>query len=432
MAGSTQDLTVFKDQQVLVFDPNMNFIDVWRDAPLLAGFKETINAGTTPIQVELPRAFDNFDLVGSVGSRGTVGQGNIVQYWLFGPGLPSTGLLRYQGIIDRFDVQIKESGEETLVVTIVPFSSVLGDHGVTSAVTFGTFNQSSTYVDVLNMFSYWFTTTDSVTGHPYTYPLTYDAGNPSSSGVKAQYAFQAQNLLSIFQTVILMLPPNWFFRTNPGNTITVNASPTTPQHILNIGQNVTTPQYSQDWTQLKNVVYVTGATSSPTTPTNPNVTIPLVSATVKGSDIATFGERIIFKNDSRIIDEFTAQQYALGLLNAADRSQYRTKIRVPDYRGDFYPSVGYDIESLKVGDTIQLLDVTKAPSQSAAQAIWDVANWDQANWDQALQAALSPVVQITSIDYNFFYVDLELGGFQPNHDQSLSILMQRFNDFSMV
>src|SRR5690348_17597246 len=43
-SGYKDDLTVYKKQMAYVFDKSGNFLDVLRDAPLLAGFKETISS----------------------------------------------------------------------------------------------------------------------------------------------------------------------------------------------------------------------------------------------------------------------------------------------------------------------------------------------------------------------------------------------------
>lgn len=428
---SQEDMSVYKAQQVLVFAPNgTTFLGVWPDAPLLAGFKEAINAATTALQVELPRAFDNFDLVNSIGSGGTVGQGNIVQYWLYGPGLPREGLLRFQGRIDGYAPQIKDTGEETVTVTLTPMSAVIGDSAFAGTLFYGTPNIPSSYSDPVSMFGYWFQTTDLNTGHFYAYPLTLASGNPGSSGRSTQYTFQNQNLLSIMQTILLMLPPNWFFRPNPDNTVVLNASPTTAQHTLDIAQHLVNPQYAIDWTQLKNIVYFTG--KSQASPANPSVQVPVVSMTVAGSDTASFGGRYQFANDSRVTDANTAYVLAIGLLDALDKFTLRTKIRVPDYRGDIAQNIGYDIESFRVGDTLQLVDTAGAPSSSSFQSLWDQAQWDVQSWDSALSAVISPVVQIVSIDYQWYYVDLELSALQPNQDFQLFQIRQRFQDFTMV
>lgn len=405
-----------KNQIVQVFTPTGTFLDVWRDAPLLSGFKETINSATTPLKVQLPRSFDNYDQPGVSGSRGTVAQGNLVQYYLLGGNLPNIGQLRFQGIIDSIDPQISESGEESVTVTITPYSSALGDHGIATTQSFGTANTPATYVDPITMFNYWFITTDSGTGLTYANPLSLDPGNPATSGRVLQYTFQAQSLLSILNTLLLMLPANWFFRCNPDNTVTLNVPPVMAQHTFVVGQHVTNPQYSLDYTQLRNDIYISG--NNPAT----------INSRVTGSDITLFGQRLYTKNDNRIVDTNTAQIIAQGLLNLYDRPLVRTKFRVPDYRGGSYPYVGYDIETIKVGDSIQLID----PSSSArGSSLWGSAVWGTDKWGST-NGAIGAVSQIVSLSYNWDSIDLEIGQIQPSQAAALFLLQQAFQDFTVI
>ena len=403
-----------KRQIVQVFTSSGTFLDCWRDAPLLAGFKEAVNSATTPLKVQLPRPWDNYDQPGVSGSRGTVLQGNVVKYYLFGDALPATGLLRFQGFIDSIDPQISESGEESVTVTIVPFSSSLGDHGVATSVSFGIANNSATYIDPIIMFNYWFLTADVYA--TFASPLTLDPANPTSSGRLLQYTFQSQTLLSIFQTILLMLPANWFFRCNADNSVTLNVAAATAQHQFIVGQHVVNPQYSLDYQQLRNDIYVTGSTPA------------TIYARATGSDLSTIGQRLYTNSDNRIADSNTCTVIAQGLLNLYDRPLVRTKFRVPDYRGGSFPTLGYDIETLKVGDTLQLID----PSSSAINtSLWDNAHWGSSYWGGSY-GALDTIAQIVSISYNWDYVDLEIGAIQPSQSAALLNLQRAFQDYTII
>src|SRR5579885_1950374 len=259
--ASPLDLSGYKQQIVRAYQPDgVTFINQITDAPLLAGFKESINSAIQPLRVTLPRKFDSFDEAGISGNLGTIGLGNIWQYWLYGPGLPSTGLLRYQGVVDRYEPQITENGEESVVVTLTPQSAAVGDQGLTGVQQFGSPNQSGTWPDPITHFTYWFTHNDPITGQPYVFPLTLDPTNPTSSGTTSQYTYSQQNMLSVFNTVIQQLPANWFWRPNPDLTTTLNVAPVTAQHQFIIGRHIVAPTYSKDVTQLSNYIQVLGAT----------------------------------------------------------------------------------------------------------------------------------------------------------------------------
>lgn len=493
LAPATQ--SAFKQQMVLVYTSAGQFLDVWRDAPLLAGVKFAINSATSPIRVKLPRSFDDFDEAGTPGAVGTIGQGNIVQYWLYGPGFPTGGLLKFQGVIDKYEPAISESGEESVTVTLVPFDSAVGDNGVVGSITFGTVGVSASYVDPLTMFNWFFNNTNGVTGAPYSSALRLNSGNPTSSGGTATaYTFINQSLGSIFETIRKMLPSNWFWRVNQDKTVTLNVPPSTAQHTFVLGQHIAAPQYSKDWMTLRNVVQVQGnatiscsLTSALTARTpytslavsalpfalvsgqnlilNPNgtnaitvslsanaaagatsvsvvsfttpsgVTMPVgtqvaivVQATKMGTDISTYGQRLMQVADSRVLDVNTANALAQGLLNQYDQMVLRAPIRVVDYRGDTQTGLGYDIETIAPGDTCLIID----PSASGAPTLWDNAAWDDSDWDYTPGFALDQVMIIYEVNYRWDCVDLTLGSFLPNQDRALYELARSFQDFTLM
>ena len=490
-AQASPSLQAYKQQIVQVLSPSGAFIDVWRDAPLLAGVKFAVNSATQPLTVTLPRTFDDFDEGGTPGARGSIAQGNIVQYYLFGPGLPSTGLLKYQGVIDSYAPEIAENGEERVTVTITPFDSVVGDNGLTGGQSFGTPGSTGSYVDPITMFNWFFTNNDPVTSKHYTYPLTLDGTNPSTSGNTSQYTFGNQQLNSIFDTVTQMLPSNWFWRPNANKTVTLNVAATTAQHQFVIGQHIVAPSYKKDWTKLKNYavvignglnttlttalvngtnyttlavkalpvalisgqklalnennnptqtvtlsasaakgatsVTVTSFTANDNYPIDTQVTI-LVQGTAQGSDLNTFGKRVIPLSDNRVVDQNTATILAQGLINVNDQMALRTKLRIVDYRGDAQSGIGYDIETILPGDTCQIVN----PNNTAGQNLWDVVQWNVDYWDYSPVATLQQVVTIVSVTYNFDYVDLELANFQPSQDRDVLRLQIKFQDFSLA
>ena len=484
----------FKQQVVMVYSPAGAFIDVWRDAPLLAGVKFALNSATSVLRVQLPRKFDNFDEGGAPGSRGSIAQGNIVQYWLFGPGLPSGGLLKYQGVIDAYNPAIAENGEESVTVTITPFDSAVADNGLLGDVTFGQPNVPASYVDAVSVFNYWFNTADTAIApfatRTYAAPLGVDGTNPASSGNLVQYSFANQQLDSIFNTTLQMLPANWYWRPNANRTVSLNVPPVTAQHLFVIGQHLVAPQYKKDWTRLRNIIQVignglttalttaltsgtpyttlavaplpialtagqtliindggnptqtvtvaavaaSGATSVTVTGFNANANYAVqtqvaiyIAGLVHGSDTGTYGYRVAQLADNRVTDQATATLLADGLLAQLDAMVLRTTIRLVDYRGDAQSGMGYDIESIQPGDTCMIVN----PANEASGTLWDVAKWDVDYWDYVPSATLQLVAIIFGVQYSFDAVDLDIGFFAPNDARDLLSLRVKFQDFSL-
>lgn len=486
-SDTANDLRTVKTQMVFVYSSTGTFLDVWRDAPLLGGFKEAINSAPQPLRVTLPRLFDSFDQAGIAGNIGTIGQGNLVKYYLFGPGLPVGGLLRYQGTIDKFEPAISESGAEQVTVTITPPGAAVGDNGLVGTLQMGsaTATSSSTAVagpgsativvasasglvvgayipidtganleyvtitalsgtnltatfarahsgtysvggpmDPVAMFLYWFSTNDPYTSLPYTQPLTLDsAGSLTSSTTQTWYTWQNQDLASIWNTIILMLrndSPNWYWRINPAGTVTLNKTPTISpaQNVLYVGKHLAVPQYAQDWMNLRNLVLVVGSS-------------PSVSSVASGSDLLTFGHRGYSVADTRITTQAQASVLANGYLTALDRAIFRGQYRVVDYRGDAQVGIGYDIESMKVGQSVQI--VTPRGASGSNTLTWDAGLWDGgAVWGGPVSAAENQVVQVVSISYDFDAITIETGNFGPSQDIALIKLAAYLQDFSVV
>src|SRR6185295_3169956 len=426
-SGTSMDATINKFQVVKCYDPNMNFIDVIRDAPYL-NCKENISAAADTVKFTLPRSIDAFDGAGQPGSANTIVKGNILQWWLYGAGIDPNGLLKFQGKIDEISPTLDESGGESVDVTVTPFSQILGDHGVgTTAINFGTAGSSSTYIDTATIIKAFFTGSyvdasgvaqsvlDPVTGLPYGDPFTMDPASLGSTGQFVQFAFQSQKLISVFNNLLALSTNQYFIRMNQDKTAFFGGIPSNPTHTLLLGQNISSLSYSMSDVPRKNVIVVEGAGS--------------VKATATGSSVADIGERIYLKSDNRITDQNTANFMANGILSILDREAVRAKIKVPDYRGSNQSGLGYDIETFKVGDTVKIVDA-RAPSTSTAgvgdrwgsmvwgtgkwgapagQTIWGSFLWGQAVWSASVGSIFNTINTIMSIDYAYHYVTLELG-----------------------
>jgi hypothetical protein len=401
-ASSLSIVSLFyqKIQQVQIFDPYGKFLSIWPDAPHISGLKDTVNCAQGQIRMVLPRTIDNFDALGHPGTASSLALMNGVKIYIFGPGLPKTGLLKFNGFIDTIEPSVTDSQQQSVTVTLTPWSSVFGDHGYGGSHQFNN-------IDPIALFQYWFNTTDSVTGAKYTYPMTWAAGNPTNSGKTVNYLIQQQDLKSIADAVLTMLGSGWFWRPNPDNTVTLNQVAATAQHTFQLGRHFASMSYSLDNTQRKNAVYFTGASQS--------VKGISVGATALPADQGGIGERLLQTQDSRITDNTSAKVISDALLSINDVTQVRAKFRVVDYRGNVGSGgLGYDIENLKVGDTCI---IRNSRGQVTAQS--------QGN------TIFNQILPIASIDYNFSYCDVEAGILAPSQHRRLFQLQRKFQDFTL-
>jgi hypothetical protein len=274
-------------------------------------------------------------------------------------------------------------------------------------------------IDPIALFKYWFDTTDSITGVPYTDPMTWAAGNPTSSGKTVNYLIQSLDLKSIADTIITMLGSGWYWRPNPDNTTTIGQVQTTAQHTFQLGKHFASMSYSVDNTQRKNVIYFVGSSQS--------IKAIATGASAKPPSQGGIGERLLQVQDSRITDVPSAQVVANALLSIYDVQQIRAKFRVVDYRGNSSGALGFDIEALNVGDTIAILDSRGKTFPST----WGNAFYGYSRWGQSEGAVFNQVIPIASIDYNWSYSDVEAGILAPSQDRRLFQLQRKFQDFTL-
>src|SRR2546423_9320988 len=448
--SSSYDTFYTKCQIVKVYDSTGLFLDTIRDAPYLS-CKENINSAADTVKFTLPRAIDAFDGAGQPGNKNTIVSGNIVQWWIYGSGIISSGLLKFQGIIDEISPKLDENGGESVEVTVTPYSQVLGDHGITSTVTFGTPGTASTYIDSASIFRAFFTGSytdstgnavsviDALTGKPYGDPYTMAPGSLTTTGQLAAFPFQNQKLIAALETVRSMNTADIFYRPNQDKTIFLGSIPSDPTHTLLLGQDISSIEYGISNVPRKNVIVVQGAGS--------------VKATAFDAvSIAAIGQRIYLKTDTRITSNDMAQVIANGLLDQMNRETVRAKIKVPDYRGSPQTGLGYDIETFQVGQTVKILDV-RAPSTStvgtgdrwgsmvwgtgkwgapAGTTIWGAFNWNEAPWSASVGSIFNTVNTIVSISYNYFYVELELGARAPTLSRALFDLEMRVQEATLL
>ena len=367
------------------------------------------NGIANQVTVTLPRPFDNFDEAGDPRGHGTVGIGNVVQFWVYDSNVLANGRLVYQGSIDAYTPQIDTAGTENISVTLTPFDTILGDVAFIGTQNFGVAGAAGTYVDPATMFLWPFQNVNPVTGQPYTYPLT-QGSIATTTGTAYQNQWHNQNTSSFFESCRILAPINYYWRVNPDKTIDFTRASATARHTFIVGKHLTAPQYAKDAQTLKNYVWVKGSG---------------VQATAQGADIGQYGQRTLTIVEQRLYDQQSCNRYAAAALAQNDVVTYRCTISVSDIRGDG-TGLGYDIELIRVGDTCRIVN----PFYNQPFTLWDSAIWDSATWDYSASGVLNQVVVISGLTYKFDSVDLELSLLQPSQDRFLVDLANQFATYT--
>ena len=103
----------------------------------------------------------------------------------------------------------------------------------------------------------------------------------------------------------------------------------------------------------------------------------------------------------------------------------RTVAKIIDSNGTNYPSnIGYDIESIKVGQNIQISEITGAIPNPTK---WDNFYWDGNLWDNVKNADVGEIMQITSVTYNPDYVEIEATTRLPEISKRIEDIQRNLN-----
>lgn len=132
------------------------------------------------------------------------------------------------------------------------------------------------------------------------------------------------------------------------------------------------------------------------------------------SSQGSYGIKAAYKQDERIKNEGSMDQIADALLNTRKLPEIRMTIQVSDNNGN---DLGYDIESLKPGDTVFIRNlVDKGFSK------WDLATWDESYWDQSLFNVQELLGQIQSVQYSPDHAVIEISNRPPRVAETIDAI----------
>jgi len=140
------------------------------------------------------------------------------------------------------------------------------------------------------------------------------------------------------------------------------------------------------------------------------------------SSVSEFGEFSTKYIDQRVSVETTADIIAGRILDSQSSPEVRVVIKVLDNNGQM-DGKGYDIESLKVGQTVKIKNAT-----SKSDNAWDDVTWDVDSWDYEITNAPGIALQIMSIEYSPESAVLELSNRLPDVAKRIEDINRNFVD----
>lgn len=366
-----------------VFTSAGAFVRVWPDVATLPSFRTVINGGPSAMTLTLPRAWGAAGEVGETGSLNDLRNGNLVEIWVVDGDTDSSGRLIYQGSIREHEMSDPPS--DGVKVLLVPRTSQLSEAFIRGPVTL-------TDYDPTHLMRYLVDT--------WLPGIGWDTGNPEV-GERFGQTFEKIKVAQAMEIVRRLAGGKWYYRLNADNTLSFNSWSlrTAATHQLN-GAHFASVRYVRSAVDVKRRVVVFGAQ---TVNSAGVVTGRIEAESIDPHYVIGVDEpRDLFHTDPRITDYATGQRVAYSLHEFNREELISTEIDIPD--NNYSSGRGYDIESLRVGDTLQLVN----PRQ-----VYQVTRYGTAVYGtNAYGAAYAGLVQlplvIAEVDYRYTSAKVKL------------------------
>src|SRR5690606_15659609 len=129
--------------------------------------------------------------------------------------------------------------------------------------------------------------------------------------------------------------------------------------------------------------------------------------------INKYGRRVVKVSDAQVTTPQTAEIVAEGRLEEYNVVEEAGNATIPDekdMRTHDGSLLGYNIQALKPGDLVQIVDPETGPNRT----FWDQFNWDEGEWDTKSHRLLTDPVPITQIEFDGTSATIHLAHMPPS------------------
>jgi hypothetical protein len=351
---------------------NDDFETVWQDELTPPTFNSAINGGVGALTVKLARPYTSF------GEGEDVTLGNLVKIYVYDKESPN-GQLLYTGYINAYSTII-ENNKQYIEVEIWGLSATLNDFILedtlgNTAITYNSYDPSDMVKNIVDKFR-------ASGGELY-----YTDDSIDTSNTEVSYTFNLNTIQECLDKAVELAPDNYYYYVDPNNVLYFKESSDIPDHKLAMGRHISGLRTTKSVNEIINRVYFLGG-------------YPTASGQVYYMGRNESSESAYNRKAKKIIDErvllnSTASLETSRILARQSSPKTVVEIEVIDSNGND-DNIGYDIESLTVGDTLQLANVE---FEGSSVSKWNIAKFDIDVWDNTIQASQSQVLQILSIKY---------------------------------
>lgn len=352
-----------------IYDKNGNYIKTWQDnVANVPKFRWAINGGMGEMEILLAESLEEY------GEGNDVAFGNIVKTYIQDKD-QERGRKIWEGKINYYEPYVGEEGNQFIRVRATSRmlemeSRIVRDASDNTTYSFASTDPTAIFKALINS-----TSAGSI----------LKEGDMDDTDTTVTFDFVADTFRNAFQDILKISPQHWYWYLDADNYIHFHeANFEEIDHVLFIGKEVSSIEATKSTENLINRVLFMGGGS-------PN----LYYVYDRTSSQSAWGLREKFMKDERVTVAATAQTMATRLLDDFDHPISEIKAIVLD--SNLVGSDGYDIESLKPGDIVQI----RHPRREYETTNWDEAYWDQDYWDFDIKYSIGQPHQIIEITYEF-------------------------------
>lgn len=223
--------------------------------------------------------------------------------------------------------------------------------------------------------------------------LDYATGTVDLTTTAVSYQFNTAMVQEALQKVVELAPEDWYFRVGADDLVYFKPKSSTVDHKFYIGRNIKYYKQEKRLENIVNYIYFKGKDF-----------FKRYSNTSSEGVYGRYAKKMV---DERVTKVATADIMANTILDRMATPEIRITIDVLDSNGN--DGKGYDIESIKVGDTCKIFNAT-----TKGENLWDSMMWDVDSWDYDVTNTAGIALQIQKVEYHPDFVRLEISNRQPD------------------
>ena len=393
-----------KRYQYKVYSATGQYITTWTDVVNDPSFHVVINGGFVELDCKLARKTVDF------GENSDVLFGNEVQVWCYDADAPA-GVKIFSGYISRYDPR-NDGPQEYVMVYCLGYHTLMNqfmheDSVGSTNIAYLSVDPGEIAEDIINK--------ARIAG----LPVNWNETTLQKTGTVVSYTFQANMVQECIDKCLELTPFGWYWYVDADKLLNMHPKSEQAKHTFTIGKEIF---YIEPQKRIENVinrVYFIGGIPN-------GATDALYGRYERQASIQNYGLRSVKKTDQRVTLQSTMDTICANILDSQDEIEIRTVIRVKD--NDYDRDNGYDIESIKVGDTCQIRNYQDAFSASK----WDVMSWDTDFWDYNVRNLTEIVMQIVEIQYQPNNVELTISSKIPNVSKRIEDINRTLVDSIVV